>query len=225
MRQPLQFRHFGAAYAVAIATLLILPASTIAGGSLQIDVRSGVSAESLDLAFEDRTVAEIRTPTTIPSRQPASAIVADASQQAPVRVSIPRIGIDGPIIPVGIAADQQLDVPFAQTAGWYQHSSLPSERGASVVAAHVDFGGEEGLFFNLRLAVVGDVIHIERPDGTSQTYEVSEVVLYDKSDLPSEDLFRTGGDHALHLVTCGGTFDSFARSYRGNQVVTALPVS
>ncbi len=225
MRQPLRFRHFGAGYALATAALLALPVSTIAGGSLQVEVRSGVSAESLDLAFGDLTAPAPSTQTTIPRRHPASPIVANASRSAPVRVSIPRIGIDGPIVPVGIAADRQLDVPFAETAGWYQHSSLPSERGASVVAAHVDFGGQPGLFFNLRLAVVGDLIHLENPDGSNLTYKVSDVVLYDKSDLPSEDLFRSGGEHALHLVTCGGTFDSLARSYRGNQVVTAIPVS
>ncbi len=213
---------------MAIALLILLPAATVEGGPLQVDVRSGVTAESMDLAFEDQTgdhIAPPTTPTTIPSRPAASPVVAPARDSAPLRVSIPRIGIDGPIIPVGIAADRQLDVPFAQTAGWYEHSSLPTERGASVVAAHVDFDGQPGLFFNLRLAAVGDVIHLENPDGTTLSYEVSSVVLYDKTDLPSEDLFRASGDHALHLVTCGGTFDRFERSYRGNQVITALPVS
>lgn len=225
MRRELTFRHFGAAYALLIAILLAAPTALVEGGPLQVDVRAGVTAESMDLAFEDSSSPAPVVATTIPRRAAAAPVVDDPSDRAPVRVSIPRIGIDGPVVPVGIAADRQLDVPFAQTAGWYQHSSLPATRGASVIAAHVDFSGQPGLFFNLRLAEIGDLIHIEDPDGTTRTYEVSDVVLYDKTDLPSEDLFRSTGDHALHLVTCGGTFDRFERSYRGNQVVTAVPVS
>ena len=225
MRQPLRFRHFGAAYVLCAVLVLVAPSAVVEGGPLRVDVRLGTTAETMDLAFEDNDSPSATTATTIPRRPAASPVVANASDSAPVRVSIPRIGIDGPVVPVGIADDRQLDVPFAQTAGWYQHSSLPAADGASVLAAHVDFSGQPGLFFNLRLAAIGDLIHIEEPDGTTRTYEVSEVVLYDKTDLPSDDLFRSTGDHALHLVTCGGTFDRFDRSYRGNQVVTALPVT
>ncbi len=57
-----------------------------------------------------------------------------------------------------------------------------------------------------------------------RTYQVETIVLYDKAELPSAELFRATGAHALHLVTCGGTFDPEARSYRGNQVVTAVPI-
>jgi sortase (surface protein transpeptidase) len=152
-------------------------------------------------------------------------LIEQGTGPAPVRISVSEIDIDGPVEAVGIAADLQLDVPFAQAAGWYRHSSTPETPGATVIAAHVDYGGQPGLFYNLRLATVGDLIHLELADGTHADYAVLSVVLYDKTELPADELFRSGGPHALHLVTCGGSFDRFAKSYRGNQVITALPVA
>ncbi len=211
------------AYAVTVLALLLTPTLTVPGGGLVVEVRPGATAEELELGFEAST-ADFVAP-SVPRRSSAENRLQDRAAAAPVHVSIPRIGIDGPIVPVGIAPDRQLDVPFGQTAGWYRHSSLPSAAGASVIAAHVDFDGSPGLFFDLRLTVVGDTITVTEPGGASIDYVVTEVVLYDKVDLPSDELFRSSGEHALHLVTCGGSFDRLARSYRGNQVVTAVPVS
>jgi hypothetical protein len=202
-----------------------VPASTISGGPLRAEVRQAVDAQRLDLAFQkplaNRT-SNLQVAQT-PTRRSSKALVEPGT--APVGISVAGVGIDGPVEAVGIASDHQLDVPHAQTAGWYRHSATPHWPGTTVIAAHVDFGGQPGLFYNLRLATVGDLIRLELADGTYAEYAVSSVVLYDKTELPAHELFRSGGSHALHLVTCGGSFDQIARSYRGNQVITATPVS
>ena len=43
-------------------------------------------------------------------------------------------------------------------------------------------------------------------------------------DGGSDVLFRKSGDPVLRLITCGGTFDREQLSYKGNLVVTAVPV-
>jgi LPXTG-site transpeptidase (sortase) family protein len=221
------FRHrqFGFAYVLAVIGLLVAPSVTIEGELSPANVRAGVTAPQLNLAFESTQQDATEPIALVLRRRSAEAVVPQPNGSAPVRVSVPRIGIDGPVSAVGIGPDRQLDVPLALTAGWYRHSSAPETAGAAVVAAHVDFGGQPGLFFNLRLATAGDAIRLELADGRQVEYEVTAVTLYDKSELPSEQLFRSEGDHALHLVTCGGSFDRFARSYRGNRVVTAVPVT
>ncbi|NNF56480.1 MAG: class F sortase [Acidimicrobiales bacterium] len=213
-------RIIGTYLAVIIALIVVVPSTTIVGDPSVVQVRTAPTAALADLPFSSPvTVAGI-----VQRRPSAASQLPDLTAHAPVRISVPRLGIDGPIIPVGIATDRQLDVPAALTAGWYRHSALPGGAGAAVIAAHVDYAGKPGLFFDLRLTDVGDEIVLESPDGTLRTYRVTSVQLYDKTELPSTELFRSAGAHGLHLVTCGGIFDPLTRSYRGNQVVTALPV-
>ena len=208
-------------YLAAILTLLlVVPSTTIPGDRAIVQVRAAPTAAVADLPFSSPvTVAGI-----VQRRPSATGQLPDQAAFAPVRISVPRLGIDGPVVPVGIASDRQLDVPAALTAGWYRHSALPGGAGAAVIAAHVDYSGKPGLFFDLRLTAVDDEIVLQASNGTLRTYRVTSVQLYDKTELPSTELFRSDGEHGLHLVTCGGTFDPVTRSYRGNQVVTAVPV-
>lgn len=225
MKAPLRFSQFVLAYGLLGAILIVLPSATVEGGPFSVEVRSAPAASSAlstDPGLVPTTTRAIIE--SVPRRSSATPLVTDDVSEAPVRITIPRLGIEGPVVPVGIAADRQLDVPSSGTAGWYRHSSLPRNDGASVIAAHVDYGGKPGLFFDLRLTTVGDEIQVLSPDGSATRYVVTDVVLHDKTDLPSSELFRSGGAHALHLVTCGGVFDPVARSYRGNQVVTAVPL-
>ncbi len=144
----------------------------------------------------------------------------------PVSVRIGDIALEAPVIPVGVDEQNEFDVPAADTVGWYKHSPLPgNEVGSTVLAAHVDYGGRQGAFFDLEDVPIGSILEVEMADGTVLQYEVIETVLYDKTELPADDLFRKTGDPVLQLITCGGTFDSQERSYRGNLVVTAVPLS
>jgi sortase (surface protein transpeptidase) len=144
----------------------------------------------------------------------------------PVAVRIGQISLEAPVIPVGVDEANEFDVPAADTVGWYQHSPAPGHTvGSTVLAAHVDYGGREGAFFSLENVTIGEILQVEMADGSTLEYEVTETVLYDKVELPAEELFRKTGDPVLRLITCGGTFDSEERSYRGNLVVTAVPMS
>ncbi len=150
---------------------------------------------------------------------------ADAAP-TPVSVRIGEIALEAPVIPVGVDEQQEFDVPAADTVGWYQHSPLPGhEVGSTVLAAHVDYGGSQGAFFDLEDVTIGSILEVEMTDGSVLRYEVTESVLYDKTELPADELFRKTGDPVLQLITCGGIFDGEQRSYRGNLVVTAVPLS
>jgi sortase (surface protein transpeptidase) len=143
---------------------------------------------------------------------------------APLVVRVAEIGLEAPVISVGVDENYQLDVPAADTVGWYRYSSSPGDPGASVLAAHVDYGGSPGAFYNLRMVLPGDVLEVEMDDGTVIAYEVTGNTLYDKTELPAGELFRKDGESVLQLITCGGTFDPDRRSYEANLVVTAVPV-
>ncbi len=216
--KPIRPWVFGLAYLVAAAVLVAIPSTTIEGDRPPLRARAVAMAQPL------AQQVPATTPIVIPARRTSdSAILDDPVASSPTRIRLPGLDIDGPITPVGLGPDRQLDVPAPNQAGWYQHSSAPLSQGATVIAAHVDFGGHRGLFFELGASGIGDEILIDLTDGTTQRYVVTEVTLHDKRALPAAELFRSAGPHVLYLVTCGGSFDPSSRSYLGNQVVTAVP--
>lgn len=149
----------------------------------------------------------------------------DPDRARPTTVRVAGIGLEASIIPVGVDANNQFAVPAADTVGWYQHSSSPGSPGASVLAAHVDYGGTPGAFFNLAEVLPGDTLEIEMDDGTVLLYQVTGNTIYDKAELPAGELFRKDGDSVLQLITCGGTFNPSQHSYEANVVVTAAPLT
>ena len=143
----------------------------------------------------------------------------------PVAVRVAGIALEAPVISVGVDSNNQFAVPAADTVGWYRHGSSPGAPGATVLAAHVDYGGQPGAFFNLRKVLPGETLEVELADGRVLRYEVTGNTLYDKAELPASELFRKDGDPVLQLITCGGTFDPEQRSYEANVVVTAKPIT
>ncbi|MGH1492829.1 MAG: class F sortase [Acidimicrobiales bacterium] len=142
----------------------------------------------------------------------------------PITVRIGDLGLQAPIISVGVDENNQFAVPAADTVGWYQYSATPGSAGSAVLAAHVDYGGRAGAFFNLAQLELGETLEVEMADGSVLRYRVVDNQSYDKTELPAVELFRKDGDPVLTLITCGGTFDSDRNSYRDNVVVTAVPI-
>lgn len=140
----------------------------------------------------------------------------------PLRVRIPGIEVDAPIIDLGLNPDGTLEVPsdFDDT-GWYTGRSVPGELGPSVVVGHVDSTRGPAVFFRLRDLEVGDRIQIDRSDGLVAWFEVTETVLVDKDEFPTDDVYNATETPELRLITCGGGFDRSARSYLGNLIVYA----
>ena len=167
-------------------------------------------------------VSSSSTTTTapVPEPSPAPAQVAD-----PVRVHIPAIGVEAPVIPLSIDAGGTLEAPqHFDEAGWNRDGPEPGEVGTAVIAGHVDSRTGPAVFFRLRDLSEGDPIHVHRADGTLVTFEVTSSAQYDKREVPSEQVYGATGGIELRLVTCGGEFDRSRRSYRDNLIVFASHV-
>ena len=143
--------------------------------------------------------------------------------RVPLRLRVPAIGVDQAVTPVGVALDGQLDVPAdAASVSWYRFGSGPTEPGSTVLAGHVDFGGREGVFWRLDEVEVGQRLEVATSTGV-ETFTVTATRRYAKTALPLDALFTRDGPSQLVLITCGGSFDRAARSYRDNVVVIAEP--
>jgi hypothetical protein len=160
--------------------------------------------------------------------QPAGDANYDADEHrslpSPAALSIDAIGLDGaPVVPVGLNAEGALDVPGAREVGWYRFGPSPGDRGSAVLAAHIAFNGRDGVFRNLDRLEPGGRVLLAFDDGSAKEFVVSRREQYDKDSLP-DDLFISGGESRLVLITCGGAFNPNLRRYEDNIVVYADPV-
>ena len=159
----------------------------------------------------------------LPTVTPAPAAVGVLPASPPQRLVIPSISVDTGLIDLGLRPDGTMEVPAdGSTAGWYVHSPTPGERGPAVLAAHVDWQGDKGVFYDLRRTEPGDPIRVLRADGSTAAFTVQRVERYPKDDFPTEKVYGDVDSAQLRLITCGGEFDSAARSYRDNVVVYAV---
>jgi sortase (surface protein transpeptidase) len=141
---------------------------------------------------------------------------------APLRVRIPSIGVDSPLVRLGVDAAGALVPPadFAR-AGWFTASPLPGAVGPSVIAGHVDSRTGPAVFFRLRDLSPGDEILVDRADGTTARFTVYAADRYPKDEFPTDEVYGPTPRAELRLITCGGEFDHDQRSYRDNVVVYA----
>jgi sortase (surface protein transpeptidase) len=145
----------------------------------------------------------------------------------PTRLQIPSIDVDARgVIDLGLQADRTMEVPAdGTTVGWYTGSPTPGELGPAVLAAHVDWNHEKGVFYDIHRLEPGDPITVERADGSSAVFEVQRVEQYPKDKFPTQAVYGDVQGAELRLITCGGELDRAARSYRDNIVVYAALVA
>jgi sortase (surface protein transpeptidase) len=146
--------------------------------------------------------------------------------EVPLRLVIPAIGVDHPVVEVGRHPDGAMEIPHdVHEIGWYGPLGIrPGDAGSAVLAGHVDSRAQgRGAFFGLRGIEVGDAIVVGTEDG-EQHWVVSGRTRYPKTELPIETVFAVGGAPRLVLITCGGQFDAGRRSYTDNVVVYAEPL-
>ncbi|MGZ4507397.1 MAG: class F sortase [Blastococcus sp.] len=169
------------------------------------------------------------TSASAPSSAPATTTPGPAqtlAKSAPVRVLIPAIHVDSPLMALGLQADGRLQVPATGfPAGWFTDGPTPGELGPAVLAGHVDWGGSPGVFYRLRELVAGDDITVDRRDGSTVVFRVTRVDKYAKDAFPTHAVYGDIDHAGLRVITCGGAFDHRARSYVDNIVVFADLVS
>jgi hypothetical protein len=101
---------------------------------------------------------------------------ATMARSAPVRVRIPSIAVDSGLMDLGLRPDGTLEVPPAGfPAGWFTGAPTPGELGPAIIAGHVDWGGQPGVFYRLRDLKVGDEVTVGRKDGSTALFRVTAV--------------------------------------------------
>ncbi len=147
---------------------------------------------------------------TPPIKQPAYGV--------PVRLKIPKLGIDANVIEVGITDTGNMDVPQTlEEVGWYKYGPKPGEKGSAVIDGHLGVG-ERGVFVELNKLQAGDHIFVDDENGQTTSFIVRETKIYDRLEHPDEVFVSKDGAH-LNLITCSGDWISSIQATPNRLVV------
>jgi sortase (surface protein transpeptidase) len=145
-------------------------------------------------------------------------------------VAIPEIGVNAPMLKLGLAGDGSLQVPAdIRVTGWWAGGPFPGDRGPAVVVGHVDSRRGPGVFYRLKSLHRGDRVFVSRPDGKVAAFVVDSMTSVSKDAFPTVRVYGPVARAELRLITCGGRFDSSSGHYDDNIIVfahlTALSVT
>lgn len=146
----------------------------------------------------------------VPSREPGA---------PPIRVRIPSIGVDTSLIGLRIQRDGTLGVPqdFA-VAGWWRDGVAPGDPGPAVIVGHIDSFRGPAVFYKLRALTPGEIVTIDRADGTTVDFVVDGLREFPKQRFPTNLVYGATKTPTLRLITCGGGFDHVTGHYVDNVV-------
>ena len=110
---------------------------------------------------------------------------------------------------MGVNKDGSMQSPInAYDAGWYTGSVRPGQLGAAAIVGHASGPTREGLFAYLDKLKAGDIVEIERGDGTKLTYSVVKTETVALKNVDMNKFLRPvdGEAEGLNLMTCAGSW-------------------
>ena len=157
---------------------------------------------------------------------PAPAAPKTLPESLPLTVGIPALDVSSDVMRLGLADDGSMEVPpGAYPAGWFEGGPTPGELGPAVLAGHVDWADDPGVFAGIGTLAAGDEIRVGRADGRIATFRVERVERFAKDRFPTAAVYGDIDHAGLRLITCGGAFDEDLQDYRDNVVVFARLVT
>ncbi len=131
----------------------------------------------------------------------------------PVRVDIPGIYIDAPVITLGVGDDTTPDVPQRpDQIAWYNFSASPGQNSNAVFSGHVDWQTSRGdpipgVFYRLRELHIGDAITVTLETDDILEYRVTGNVATSYDDPNVVRSMDPTIRDVITLITCGGSWE------------------
>lgn len=138
----------------------------------------------------------------------------------PVRLTIPKIGLEAAIEDVGLTADNAMAAPSGpDTVGWYRLGPRPGNKGNAVIDGHSGYAnGQAAAFDKLPELSKGDRLFVEDASGRVASFVVRRTQLYAR-DANAAEVFAPTANRSLNLITCTGSFDVAAGTHSQRLVV------
>jgi len=142
------------------------------------------------------------------------------AESAPTRIRIQAIELDTNIIELGLKENNEIEVPKRyDEVGWYKYGPTPGELGPSVILGHVAAEVGPGIFGYLRLLEPGDLVEIDREDGSTAIFRVDKLASYPQNTFPTSLVYGDIDYAGLRLITCTGKFNEEDKTFNMNLIV------
>ena len=235
---------------VASVRVSLTPDRVAADGRMRSTVVATVtpSVPGLAVSFRSSGDASLSTPTastdaggratdvliasTTPGTQTITASTALGSGSAtltqdevqPVELLAPSVGIDVPIVAVGVTPQGAMEAPQGpagdpswRQAFWLRSTSIPGRPGTAAVSGHLDDReSRPAAFWNLSRLNPGDLVVTRLSNGELIRFRVTDVHVYTNDEAGSPAVSarfyggpgdgRSRGQSHLSLMTCTGSF-------------------
>lgn len=210
----------------------------VAGLALLLTLAAcGGTSAAAHVASATPTPSPAATPTASPTAIAVGPLVPAISDYhvpavpVPLRLIVPSLKIDIPVMAVGVARNGAMDAPEGrpgdanwEDAFWYRGGVEPGRPGVATVAGHLDNTlGQPAAFWNIRQLVVGDVVEVlDQRTGITSRFHIADRVVYDLAQVATHEvltrMFGPGtvdgkapqppadGLPHLTLITCTGRF-------------------
>lgn len=148
----------------------------------------------------------------------------------PRYLTIDRLGISkARVLAMGINDAGELSTPNnIFDVGWYYNSGKPGQGGTLLMDGHNGGPHVQGVFKDLPVLSEGDIIKIERGDGTVFRYSVVEnktVPLSESNDYMATAMMSPmRGVESVTLISCTGEWSQAQGTYLSRQFVRAILV-
>jgi LPXTG-site transpeptidase (sortase) family protein len=160
---------------------------------------------------------------TDPAETPATPVVVPKVTYArPVRLVIPKIGLDAVVENVGLTSGRDMASPSGPgTVGWYKFGPRPGNKGSAVIDGHSGYAdGRRAAFDDLPKLKVGDKFYVKDARGKRVTFIVRKKILYARN-ASAAGVFGSTKSRRLNLITCTGSYDEAAGTHAKRLVVFA----
>ena len=145
----------------------------------------------------------------------------------PRYLTVPKLDIyDARILRMGLDSNGALSTPRnIFDVGWYEGSSKPGQGGTMVIDGHSGGPHVHGVFKDLPDLAIGDIITVERGDGTKFNYSVVDTAAININEADSYMVKAmkspTVGVESVTLISCTGEWSDVQGTYLSRQFVRA----
>lgn len=167
--------------------------------------------------------AAVVAPDSTDVEMSASSSAAFLAAELPKTLRIPTIDLIAPFsAPLGLAENGEVEVPGDYVSvGYYKYGPMPGSLGPAVVLGHVDSYEGPAVFWSLGQLSIGDLIYVDREDGSTAVFRVTHLERHPQSDFPTTAVYGDIDHAGLRLITCSGTYKRGEQRYTHNLIVFA----
>jgi len=149
-----------------------------------------------------------------------ASILESSEKVIPIRIRIPNIGVNAPIISVGLTEQKTMESPEEPSdAAWFKLGPSPGDNGNSVITGHTGWRIGPALFDDLDKLKVGDKVYVENEEGETLVFVVREMRVYGANEIVPEVWNNKEDSAHLNLITCSGAWNVSTGTFEKRLVV------